>query len=124
MEVVINADGDVFHGCGLNLTVSQSGQTIRKLCPTLQIKSQIPAKADVTPVVDQNHFKRGVKPGEALKLALPGAPAEEPVSEAKGRKKKPAAESTAPAPKTAASSGNPAGHGPTPFHRISPASSS
>ncbi len=61
---------------------------------TLQMEP--PAKAGVTPVVDPNHFKRGVKPEEALKLALTGAPAAKPVEKAKAGKNKPVTESPAP----------------------------
>ncbi len=37
---------------------------------TLEMEAQIPAKADVTPVLLPNPFKRGVKPEEALKEGL------------------------------------------------------
>jgi azurin len=59
---------------------------------TLNMEAKIPAKADVTPVVDANHFKRGVKPDEALKLALTGAPAEKTIAKAKAPKEKRAKE--------------------------------
>ncbi|MFN0077898.1 MAG: ThuA domain-containing protein, partial [Prosthecobacter sp.] len=57
---------------------------------TLQMEP--PAKADVTPVVDQNHFKRGVKPEEALKKALSGAPVEKPAARPQGGNRKAAKE--------------------------------
>ena len=44
---------------------------------TLQLEDQIPEKADVTPVLTPNPFRRGVKPEEALQQGVAGWKAKE-----------------------------------------------